>query len=114
MSAIAIDTHAFFNTLKEAGFTEKQAEAITTIQKETAVVTVEHTKHEYRLDDIVTNKDLDARIKETESKIRETELRIITQLAAMQQDIVITKLTNRALVALCSIIAGTLIKIAFF
>ncbi len=114
MAAIAIDTHAFFNTLKEAGFTEKQAEAITSLQKETATATVEHTKHEYRLDGIVTNKDLDARISATELKIKDAELRIVTQLSAVQQDIQMTKWTNRALLAVCTIGTGALIKIAFF
>lgn len=119
--AYALNIHEFYNELKSAGFTEQQAEVIANIQSKTANAAIEknqadiaQVKHEYRLDDITTNKDLDARIKETELKIRDTELRIITQLAAMQQDILITKLTNRALLAICSISAGVLIKIAFF
>ena len=101
--AIALNIHEFYNELKEAGFTEKQSEVIANIQNKTATAAIEQTKHDLHLDEIATKRD-----------IRETELRIITQLAAMQQDIVVTKLTNRALVALCSVIAGTLIKIAFF
>jgi hypothetical protein len=112
--AYALNIHEFYNELKEAGFTEKQAEVIANIQSKTSQITIEQTKHDYRLEDIVTNKDLDARIKETELKIRDTELRIITQLATMQQDILVTKFTNRALLAICSVSAGALIKIAFF
>jgi len=36
---------------------------------QTATAAIEQTKHDFRLDDITTNKDLDARIKETELKI---------------------------------------------
>ena len=42
--------------------------------------------------------------------IRETELRI---LLTMQQDIQLTKMTSKALLALCTILAGALLKIAF-
>jgi hypothetical protein len=50
----------------------------------------------------------------TKRDIGETELRIVTQLSTMQQDIQVTKLTNRALLAVCTVIAGALIKLAFF
>jgi hypothetical protein len=66
---MSFDTHAFYNRLKSVGFSEQQAEAIAEIQKETATAAIEQTKHDFRLDDITTNKDLDARIKETELKI---------------------------------------------
>lgn len=76
MSAIALNIHEFYNELKSAGFTEQQAEVIANIQGKTASAAIEKSqadiaqvKHEYRLDDITTNKDLDARIKETELKI---------------------------------------------
>jgi hypothetical protein len=68
-SVMTFDTHAFYNRLKSVGFSEQQAEAIAEIQKETATAAIEQTKHDFRLDDITTNKDLDARIKETELKI---------------------------------------------
>jgi hypothetical protein len=114
MTAIALNIHEFYNDLKGAGFTEQQAEVIANIQSKTATATIEQTKHDYRLDDITTNKDLDARISQTELKIKETELRIVTQLAAIQQDMQNTKITNRALLALCALITGALIKIAIF
>ena len=75
-SAIALNIHEFYNELKNAGFNEQQAEVIANIQGKTANAAIEKSqadiaqvKHEYRLDDITTNKDLDARIKETELKI---------------------------------------------
>lgn len=103
MTAFTIDIHEFYNELKEAGFTEKQADVIAKIQGKTAIAAVEQTKHDLHLDEIATKRD-----------IRETELRIVTQLSAMQQDLQVTKLTNRALLAVCTVIAGALIKLAFF
>jgi lipoate synthase len=67
--AIYLNIHEFYNDLKNAGFTEQQAEVIATIQNKTASAAIEQTKHDFRLDDITTNKDLDIRIKETELKI---------------------------------------------
>ncbi|MGB4497792.1 MAG: hypothetical protein WBI40_03770 [Methylococcaceae bacterium] len=68
-----------------------------------ANATVEQIKQDLHLDELATKRD-----------IRETELRIITQLSTMQQDIQVTKLTNRALLAVGTVIAGALIKLAFF
>lgn len=103
MTTFTIDIHQFYNDLKEAGFTEKQADVIAKIQGKTASAAVEQTKHDLHLDELATKRD-----------IRETELRIVTQLSAMQQDIQLTKLTNRALLAVCAVIASALIKMAFF
>lgn len=76
MTATVLNIHEFYNELKGVGFNEQQAEVIANIQGKTASAAVEKSqadiaqvKHEYRLDDITTNKDLDARIKETELKI---------------------------------------------
>ena len=66
---MTFDTHTFYTKLKSVGFSEQQAEAIAEIQKETATAAIEQTKHDFRLDDVATNKSLDARIKETELKI---------------------------------------------
>jgi hypothetical protein len=103
MTTFTIDIHDFYNELKEAGFTEKQADVIAKIQGRTANATVEQVKHDLHLDELATKRD-----------IRETELRIVTQLSTMQQDIQVTKLTNRALLAVGTVIAGALIKLAFF
>jgi lipoate synthase len=67
--AVYLNIHEFYNDLKNAGFTEQQAEVIANIQNKTASAAIEQTKHDFRLDDITTNKDLDIRIKETELKI---------------------------------------------
>jgi hypothetical protein len=69
MSALALDTYALVLKLKEAGVPEQQA----AIQVETITKAIdsalEQVRHEHDLDNLVTNKDLDARIRETELKI---------------------------------------------
>ena len=40
------DTHAFYNELKEAGFSEQQAEVITKLQKTTITSTLEQARHD--------------------------------------------------------------------
>ena len=132
VTVMAFDTHDFYTKLKNAGFSEQQADILAAIQKETATATLEQAKHDFRLDDITTNKDLDARIKETELKIelvrrdikeleltinarfKENETKIVNQLAAIQIEMQNTKITNRALLALCALITGAVIKIAIF
>lgn len=118
MSAIPFDAFAFTHTLVDAGVPDKQADSIAqafnkAIQESNAAV-IEQVKRDYRLGEIITNKDLDVRITQTELKIKDAELRIINQLAAIQQDVQNTKITNRALLGVGALILGTVIKIAFF
>ena len=103
MSVFTLNIHEFYTELKEAGFTEKQADVIAKIQGKAASATVEQVKNDLHLDEIATKRDL-----------RELELRIVTYLSAMQQDMQTTKITNRALLALCTVIAGAVIKMAYF
>lgn len=84
---MAFDTHNFYTRLKNVGFSEQQADAIAEIQKETATAAIEQTKHDFRLDDITTNKDLDARIKETELKIELVRKDIEVVRAELKRDI---------------------------
>lgn len=119
--AVVLNIHEFYNELKGAGFTEQQAEVIANIQGKTSQVTIEQAKHDYRLDDVTTSQDLELRAKETDLKIelvrrdiKDLELKIMTQLSTMQQDIQSTKWTNRALLAICGVSSGALIKMAFF
>jgi hypothetical protein len=68
MSTSSFDTHEFFNELKGAGFSEQQAEVITKLQKTTITTTLEQARHDYQLDNLVTNQSLDARLRESELK----------------------------------------------
>jgi len=69
MTTLTFDTHEFVTELKQAGLSEPQAEAITRLHQQAASATIDYVKHEHSLENVVTNKDLDARIKETELKI---------------------------------------------
>jgi uncharacterized protein YbcI len=69
MTTLTFDTHEFVTELKKAGLSESQAEAITRLHRQAANATIDYVKHEHSLENVVTNKDLDARIKETELKI---------------------------------------------
>ena len=69
MTTLTFDTHEFVTKLKQAGLSESQAEAITRLHRQAANATIDYVKHEHSLENVVTNKDLDVRIKETELKI---------------------------------------------
>lgn len=73
MASIIFDTHEFIKELKGAGFSEEQAEIITKLQKAASSSTLEQARHEYDLDNLVTNQSLDVRVKEIELKIAETK-----------------------------------------
>lgn len=110
MTAFTLNIHEFYSDLKEAGFTEKQADVIAKIQGKSATATIEQVKSDLHLDDIATKRDL-----------KDLELRIVTLLSAMQQDIQATKMdiqftkwTNKSILILLGIITSALVKIAFF
>lgn len=110
MAAIAIDTHEFFNQLKNVGFSIEQAEVIAQMQKATSKATFEQVQQEFALDDVVTNKSLDARIKESEfkleSRIKDTEIKIAESKAELVRWVIGAGFLQVAL------IAGLVLKLA--
>jgi hypothetical protein len=99
MTAITFDTHEFITELKQAGLTEPQAEVITRLHRQAINTTIDYVKHEHDLENVVTNKYLDSRIKETELKIelvksdlqrdlKETELRLELKIAENKAELV--------------------------
>ncbi len=91
MSAIPFDAFAFTHSLVDAGVPDKQADSIAqafnkAIQESNAAI-IEQIKRDYRLDDITTNKDLDARIKETELRIELVRKEIELVRADLKRDI---------------------------
>ena len=68
MSAIIFDTLHFANKLKSVGFTDEQAQVITELQRTATDNTLEQARHDYQLDNLVTNQSLDARLRESELK----------------------------------------------
>ena len=95
MTSITFDTHEFFTELKNAGFSEQQAEIITKLQKVAVASTLEQARHEYDLDNLVTNKSLDARIRETELK---TEVKLAETKSELIRWIVSVGLLQTALI----------------
>ncbi len=72
MITITFDTHEFFNELKNAGFSDQQAEVITKLQKVAVSSTREQARHDFDLDNISTKRDL-----------KELELRLTIKMGAM-------------------------------
>lgn len=69
MTAITLDTYALISTLKDAGVPEQQAKAQIDAMTQIVNVTREQIEYDHKLDDVVTNKTLDARIREMELKL---------------------------------------------
>lgn len=76
MTTITFDTLLFANKLKEVGFTDEQAQVLTELQLVTADNTLEHVKHDYKLDDVATKRDLKEVETALKHDIREVELKI--------------------------------------
>lgn len=76
MTTLTFDTHEFVRKLKDVGFSEEQAEAITDLQKATVANTLEQARHDYELDNIATKRDL-----------KELELKIELVKAELKRDI---------------------------
>ena len=98
MNAIAFDTHAFVKKLKDAGFTETQAETLTELQQEAGLSFVDQTKRDYHLDELATRHDtreielkIEATKRELDARIREIELKIELVRAELKKDIADTK-----------------------
>jgi len=91
MTALTFDTHEFVTELKQAGLSESQAEAITRLHQQAANATIDYVKHEHSLENVVTNKDLDARIKETELKIELVKSELKRDIESVRKEIAETK-----------------------
>ncbi len=88
MTTLTFDTHEFVTELKRAGLSESQAEAITRLHQQASSATIEYVKQEHHLENLVTNKDLDARIKETELKIELVRSELKRDLAETKAELV--------------------------
>ncbi len=84
MSTIAFDTHEFFNELKNAGFSDQQAEVITKLQKAASASTLEQARVEYELDEIATKRDL----KELELTIKHDLVKWIAGMMLAQAGVI--------------------------
>jgi DNA-binding transcriptional MerR regulator len=108
MSTVTFDTHEFVKRLRDSGFSEPQAEAITDLQRQATASAVERAWHDWRPDDLATNKAMDARIKETELKIEQARADLKRDLVEMEQRMTI-KLGGMMMAAIA--IVATLVKL---
>ena len=83
MSTLFFDTHEFVKKLKEAGFSEVQAETLTDLQKITVSNTLEQAKHDYNLDDQATKRDLNQGQLKLQKEIAETKANLVKWLVAV-------------------------------
>ncbi len=86
MATIAFDTHEFVKELKDAGFSEQQAEVITKLQKAAVSSTLEQARHDYELDDLATKRDLKELDLRLESRLKEIELKIELVRAELKRE----------------------------
>lgn len=84
MTTITFDTHEFFNELKNAGFSDQQAEVITKLQKTASASTLEQARVEYELDEIATKRDL----KEMELTIKHDLVKWIAGMMLAQAGVI--------------------------
>lgn len=96
MSVVAFDTLKFVKRLRDAGFTEPQAEAVTLAVQEAASLDLsalatrsEIKETEQHFDSKIKETEirLDAKITETHTKIRETELRLEARIVETKVEI---------------------------
>ena len=83
MSTLTFDTHEFIKKLKDAGFSEAQAETLTDLQKITVSNTLEQAKHDYHLDDLATKRDLNEGQLKLQKEIAETKANLVKWLVAV-------------------------------
>lgn len=91
MAALTFDTYEFITELKQAGMSESQAEVITRLHRQAANATIEYVAHEHNLDGLITSKDLDARIKETELKMELIRSELKRDIESVRKEIAETK-----------------------
>ena len=94
MTVLAFDTHAFVKKLKEAGFSEPQAEA----QAEALIKAFVQFREEMHLDELATKRDL-----------RELELRLEAKQAETKAEII--RWTIGAGIFQTALIAALLLKL---
>ncbi len=86
MTALTFDTHDIIKKFREKGLSEDLAELQVEAIKDVVKQAVSQVQHDYSLDDAVTNKDLDARIRETELKIEVVKADLKRDIESVRKD----------------------------
>lgn len=88
MSVVAFDTHKFVKRLREAGFTEPQAEAVTQAVQEAA--SIDLTALATKQDLAEVQRDIAELRQSSKSDVREAELRLEAKIAETKADLLKT------------------------
>ncbi len=83
MTTLTFDTHDIIKKFREKGLAEDLAELQVEAIKDVVKQAVSQVQNDYRLENIVTNKDLDLRIKETKLKIELVKSELIRWVVAV-------------------------------
>ena len=83
MTATVLNIHEFYNDLKGVGFNEQQAELIANLHSKSAAAAVEQAKHDYKLDDVASKRD----IKELELKIELVRADLMREIEKSKSDL---------------------------
>jgi len=83
MTATVLNIHEFYNDLKGVGFNEQQAELIANLHSKSAAAAVEQAKHDYKLDDVATKRDLKELELTINNKIADSKTETIKWIAAI-------------------------------
>ena len=97
MTALALDTHAYVKRLKEAGFTEQQAEVLA------------ETQAELITDQLASKLDIENLRSELKRDLKELELRLEAKLADTRSEII--RWTIGAGIFQTALIAALLLKL---
>ncbi|MDO9140370.1 MAG: DUF1640 domain-containing protein [Methylobacter sp.] len=84
MTTVTFDTHDFVKRLKGVGFSEEQAKVLTDLQKTIVSNILEQARHDYKLDDLATKRDL----KELELKIELVKSELKREIAETKADLI--------------------------
>jgi len=110
MNAIIFDTHDYIKKFREKGLSEDLAEYQIEVMKSMVNQAISQTKHDFDLENVVTNKSLDARIKETELKIELVRSELKREIAESKADL--TRYIVTAGILQTAIIAALVLKLA--
>ena len=83
MTATVLNIHEFYNDLKGVGFNEQQAELIANLHSKSAAAAVEQAKHDYKLDDVATRRDLKELELNLNNKISDTKFETLKWIAVI-------------------------------
>jgi len=109
MTTIAFDTYALVTKLKEAGVPEQQAAAQVETLTKAIDSALEQARHDYKLDDLATKRDLKELELRIDARVRELELKMAKDIAESKAELI--RWVVGVGVLQMTLIAGLLLKL---